>query len=222
MKHETTSSAREEEGDGTAAMRPLPVSDELISRLAGKCEEIFPLNDRFRHEISDEEIHEMESLLKRLRPVPVRILFREHCCFLMCSESEREMEPRLKKLSAASLLEFSVCRMAHAMDSAREAKPEKAAKKPLWNRLAYISGISAAAAVGAVLLIPNALDIPENAVAGKAERVPGSEKAEASALPGERPELLRKVSIFESQGGDERVPVLAPAVIRRILPEKEY
>lgn len=78
MKHETTSSAAGEEGGGTAAMQPLPVSDELISRLAGRCEEIFPLNDRLRHdEISDEEIHEMESLLKRLRPAPVRVLFRE-------------------------------------------------------------------------------------------------------------------------------------------------
>ena len=76
MKHETTSSAAGEEGGGTAAMQPLPVSDELISRLAGRCEEIFPLNDRLRHdEISDEEIHEMESLLKRLRPAPVRVLF---------------------------------------------------------------------------------------------------------------------------------------------------
>lgn len=54
MKHETTSSAAGEEGGGTAAMQPLPVSDELISRLAGRCEEIFPLNDRLRHdEISD-------------------------------------------------------------------------------------------------------------------------------------------------------------------------
>lgn len=92
MKHETTSSAAGEEGGGTAAMQPLPVSDELISRLAGRCEEIFPLNDRLRHdEISDEEIHEMESLLKRLRPAPVRVLFREQCCSLMCAESEQEM-----------------------------------------------------------------------------------------------------------------------------------
>ena len=117
MKHETTSSAAGEEGGGTAAMQPLPVSDELISRLAGRCEEIFPLNDRLRHdEISDEEIHEMESLLKRLRPAPVRVLFREQCCSLMCAESEQEMETRLKRLSASSMLEFSVCKMAQAMD----------------------------------------------------------------------------------------------------------
>ena len=43
MNHETTSSAAGEEDGGTAVLQPLPVSDELISRLAGKCEEIFPL-----------------------------------------------------------------------------------------------------------------------------------------------------------------------------------
>lgn len=161
MKHETTSSAAGEEGGGTAAMQPLPVSDELISRLAGRCEEIFPLNDRLRHdEISDEEIHEMESLLKRLRPAPVRVLFREQCCSLMCAESEQEMETRLKRLSASSMLEFSVCKMAQAMDCAGEAKQEKAVKIPLWRRLAYISGISVAAAVGAVLLVQNTLVAP--------------------------------------------------------------
>lgn len=105
MKHETTSSAAGEEGGGTATMQPLPVSDELISRLAGKCEEIFPLNARLRHdEISDEELREMESLLKRLSPSPARVLFREQCCSLMCAESEREMETRLKRLSASSIL----------------------------------------------------------------------------------------------------------------------
>lgn len=131
MKHETTSSAAGEEGGGTAAMQPLPVSDELISRLAGRCEEIFPLNDRLRHdEISDEKIHEMESLLKRLRPAPVRVLFREQCCSLMCAESEHEMETRLKRLSASSMLEFSVCKMAQAMDCAGKAKPAKAVKIP--------------------------------------------------------------------------------------------
>ena len=69
MNHETTSSAAGEEDGGTAVLQPLPVSDELISRLAGKCEEIFPLESRFRRdEISDDEIHEMESLLNRFRP----------------------------------------------------------------------------------------------------------------------------------------------------------
>ena len=67
-------------------LQPLPVSDELISRLAGKCEEIFPLESRFRRdEISDDEIHEMESLLKRFRPSPAKVLFREQCCALMLS-----------------------------------------------------------------------------------------------------------------------------------------
>ena len=52
MKHESASSS-EEDGGGTATIQPLPVSDELIARLAVRCEEIFPLNDRVRHEISD-------------------------------------------------------------------------------------------------------------------------------------------------------------------------
>ena len=113
MNHETTSSAAGEEDGGTAVLQPLPVSDELISRLAGKCEEIFPLESRFRRdEISDDEIHEMESLLKRFRPSPAKVLFREQCCALMCAESEHEMETRLKRLSASSMLEFSVCKMA--------------------------------------------------------------------------------------------------------------
>lgn len=222
MKHETTSSAAGEEGGGTAAMQPLPVSDELISRLAGRCEEIFPLNARLRHdEISDEEIREMESLLKRLRPSPARVLYREQCCSLMCAESEREMETRLKRLSASSILEFSVCKMARAMDYAGEVKREKTVKMPLWRRLVYISGISVAAAVGAVLIVQNTLVPPGGTVAGGNGVEAGVEKAQAPMIPGEKREL-RKPTLFELQGGDERVPVIAPAVIRRILPEKEY
>lgn len=222
MKHETTSSAAGEESGGTAAMQPLPVSDELISRLAGRCEEIFPLNARLRHdEISDEEIREMESLLKRLRPSPARVLYREQCCSLMCAESEREMETRLKRLSASSILEFSVCKMARAMDYAGEVKREKTVKMPLWRRLVYISGISVAAAVGAVLIVQNTLVPPSGTVAGGNGVEAGVEKAQAPMIPGEKREL-RKPTLFELQGGDERVPVIAPAVIRRILPEKEY
>lgn len=222
MKHETTSSAAGEEGGGTAAMQPLPVSDELISRLAGRCEEIFPLNARLRHdEISDEEIREMESLLKRLRPSPARVLYREQCCSLMCAESEREMETRLKRLSASSILEFSVCKMARAMDYAGEVKREKTVKMPLWRRLVYISGISVAAAVGTVLIVQNTLVPPGGTVAGGNGVEAGVEKAQAPMIPGEKREL-RKPTLFELQGGDERVPVIAPAVIRRILPEKEY
>lgn len=218
MKHETTPAAAGEEDGGTATIQPLPVSDELISRLAGKCEEIFPLNGRLRHdEVSEEEIHEMESLLKRFQPAPARVLFREQCCSLMCAESEREMETRLKRLSASSMLEFSVCKMAQAMDCAGEAKQEKAVKLPLWRRVAYISGISVAAGVGAVLIVQNALVAP-----GANEAEAGAEKVEMPVLPGEKRELLRKPTLFELQGGDERVPVIAPAVIRRILPEKEY
>lgn len=222
MKHETTSSAEGEEGGGTATMQPLPVSDELISRLAGRCEEIFPLNERLRHdEISDEELHEMESLLKRLNPSPARVLFREQCCSLMCAESEREMETRLKRLSASSILEFSVCKMAQAMDCAGEVKREKAVKTSLLLRLVYISGISVAAAVGAVLIVQNALVAPGGMAAGESGVEAGAEKAQTPMLPGEKREL-RKPTLFELQGGDERVPVIAPAVIRRILPEKEY
>lgn len=223
MKHETTSSAAGEEGGGTAAVQPLPVSDELISRLAGRCEEIFPLNGRLRHdEISEEELRDMESLLKRLQPAPARVLFREQCCSLMCAESEREMETRLKRLSASSMLEFSVCKMAQAMACAGGAKREKAVKIPLWRRLAYISGISVAAAVGVVLLVQNALVTPGGAAAGGNQAEAGGQQAETPVLPGEKRELLRKPTLFELQGGDERVPVIAPAGIRRILPEREY
>ena len=174
MKHELASSS-EEDGGGTATIQPLPVSDELIARLAGRCEEIFPLNDRVRHEISDEEIHEMESLLKRLQPAPAKILFREQCCSLMCAESEREMEDRLKKFSASSMLEFSVCKMAYAMDAEGEVKQGKNVPGRLWRKLAYISGISVAAAVGAVLLIQNTFDARSEgagAIAEKSESVP--------------------------------------------------
>ena len=47
-----------------------------------------------------------------------------------------------------------------------------------------------------------------------------SEKAETPVIPGEKRELLRTPTLFELQGGDERVPVIAPAVIRKILPER--
>lgn len=110
------------------------------------------------HEISDEEIHEMESLLKRFQPAPAKILFREQCCSLMCTESEREMEDRLKKFSASSMLEFSVCKMAYAMEAEGEVKQEKNVSGRMWRKLAYVSGISVAAAVGAMLLMQNMLD----------------------------------------------------------------
>lgn len=88
------------------------------------------------HEISDEEIHEMESLLKRFQPAPAKILFREQCCSLMCTESEREMEDRLKKFSASSMLEFSVCKMAYAMEAEGEVKQEKNVSGRMWRKLA--------------------------------------------------------------------------------------
>lgn len=212
MKHESASSS-EEDGGGTATIQPLPVSDELIARLAVRCEEIFPLNDRVRHEISDEEIHEMESLLKRFQPAPAKILFREQCCSLMCTESEREMEDRLKKFSASSMLEFSVCKMAYAMDAEGEVKQEKNVSGRMWRKLAYVSGISVAAAVGAM---QNMLDSRSDG----AEAI--AEKSESAPLPEEHQESYRKPTIFELQGGDERVPVVAPANSRKIIPEREY
>lgn len=215
MKHESASSS-EEDGGGTATIQPLPVSDELIARLAVRCEEIFPLNDRVRHEISDEEIHEMESLLKRFQPAPAKILFREQCCSLMCTESEREMEDRLKKFSASSMLEFSVCKMAYAMDAEGEVKQEKNVSGRMWRKLAYVSGISVVAAVGAMLLMQNMLDSRSDG----AEAI--AEKSESVPLPEEHQESYRKPTIFELQGGDERVPVVAPANSRKIIPEREY
>lgn len=220
MKHETTSPADEDSG-GTATIRPQPVSDELIARLAGRCEAIFPLNGRVRHEISDEEIHEMESLLKRFRPAPAKILFREQCCALMCAESEREMEYRLKKFSPSPVLEFSVCKMAGAMNAAQEEKQEKAVPSRLWKRLAYISGISVAAAVGGVLMMQNLLDTHGGA-APVPEMQAATEKAPLPPRAEEKEHAPRKPTVFELQGGDERVPVLAPSAIRKILPQKEY
>ena len=38
---------------------------------------------------------------------------------------EHEMETRLKRLSASSMLEFSVCKMAQAMNCASNEKREK-------------------------------------------------------------------------------------------------
>lgn len=67
----------------------------------------------------------------------------------------------------------------------------------------------------------NQHDGPHNGSRGNAGEVP-SEKAETPVIPGEKRELLRTPTLFELQGGDERVPVIAPAVIRKILPEKEY
>lgn len=56
------------------------------------------------------------------------------------------------------MLEFSVCKMAYAMDAEGEVKQGKNVPGRLWRKLAYISGISVAAAVGAVLLIQNTFD----------------------------------------------------------------
>ena len=139
----------------------------------------------------------------------------------MCAESEHEMETRLKRLSASSMLEFSVCKMAQAMNCASDEKREKALNSSLWRRFACISGISAAA-VGAVMLVQHVLVAPGGTAASGNSGEASTEKAETPVIPGEKRELFRTPTLFELQGGDERVPVIAPAVIRRILPEKEY
>lgn len=99
---------------------------------------------------------------------------------------------------------------------------KKRSASPCGGVLPVFPGISAAAVVGAVMLVQHALVAPVGTVAaGNAGEV-SSEKAETPVIPGEKRELLRTPTLFELQGGDERVPVIAPAVIRKILPEKEY
>ncbi|MFR4417532.1 MAG: hypothetical protein ACLT8E_09270 [Akkermansia sp.] len=95
------------------------------------------------------------------------------------------------------------------MDCAGE-RQEKAVKIPL-GRLAYISGISVAGAVGAVLL-------SRRHSGGGNEVEAGAEKTEA-LLPGKA--RLRKPTLFGA--GRRRARARdRPAVIRKILPEKEY
>ena len=72
------------------------------------------------------------------------------------------------------------------------------------------------------MLVQHALAPSGGTVAAGNAGEASTEKAETPVIPGEKRELLRTPTIFELQGGDERVPVIAPAVIRRILPEKEY
>lgn len=218
MKHKTTSTTARGEGDGIAGVQPLPVSDALIARLAGKCEEIFPLKDRCNHEISDQEIQEIEVLLKRLKPLPVNILFREQCCSLMCAESEREMEGRLLKLTPAEMPEFSEFKMAAAMTT---PEPENMVHAPVSRSrkgVVRLAGISVAAALVAVLVFVNVQDPGSGSEDGQA-------LAEQDTPPvgnEERQMKERKASIFEMQGGDQRVPVLAPEMIRKIVPSEEY
>lgn len=236
MKNKTNPIDSETGDNGASPIQPLAVSDELISRIAGKCEEIFPLKNRFQEEgISDEGILEMESLLKRFQPAPVKFLFREQCCTLMCAESEREMESRLKKLSAAPLTDFSVFRMAQEMKDVN--KRDKASgdhqKSSIWRRLIYFSGFSAAAALVAVFLIQdeNGMIQPASSTDGGvsgAEIVQEKENPSPSIKPGEKEKLFRPATPFELQGGDERIPVMAPATpstcpgIQKILPGKKY
>lgn len=233
MKNKTNPIDSETGDNGASLLQPLSVSDELISRIAGKCEEIFPLKNRFQEEgLSDEGILEMESLLKRFQPAPVKFLFREQCCTLMCAESECEMESRLKKLSAAPLTDFSVCRMAQEMNDVKRDRDSGDHKKSsIWRRLIYFSGFSAAAALVAVFLIQD-----ENGMIQPASTTDGGvsgaeiaqEKQSPSIKPGEKAKLFRPATPFELQGGDERIPVMAPAAspaspgIQKILPGKKY
>ena len=106
--------------------------------------------------------------------------------------------------------------MAYAMEAEGEVKQEKNVSGRMWRKLAYVSGISVAAAVGAMLLMQNMLDSRSDG----AEAI--AEKSESVPLPEEHQESYRNPTIFELQGGDERVPVVAPANSRKIIPEREY
>lgn len=218
MKNKTESANGEEDG-GTSVLQPAPVSEEFIRRLAGRCEEIFPLNGR-QHDALDDDLAEMENLLKRLSPAPVNFLFREQCCALMCAESERGLEGMLSRLSAASMLDFSVNRMARAM--ADSDAPDVEANNPAVSgrhRFFYGSGL-VAALVAALFLIPGLFGVhPEPGLNNTVTTDPEHQKV---PLPEQQGKPYREPTIFEKQGGDERVPVLAPAVIRRIVPQKEY
>lgn len=80
-------------------------------------------------------------------------------------------------------------------------KTGKALNIPLWRRFACISGISAAAVVGGVMLVQHALVAPVGTVAtGNAGEVP-SEKAETPVIPGEKRELLRTPTLLNCREG---------------------
>ena len=76
----------------------------------------------------------------------------------------------------------------------RGGKTGKNVPGRLWRKLAYISGISVAAAVGAVLLIQNTFDARSEGAGAIAE------KSESVPLPEEHQESYRKATIFELQG----------------------
>ena len=81
--------------------------------------------------------------------------------------------------------------------------------------------LPAALLAGSLLAAPMGLAAEQHRHGGDGGEA-STEKAETPVIPGEKRELFRTPTLFELQGGDERVPVIAPAVIRKILPEKEY
>ncbi len=206
------------DGD-TATVKPMTVPDALIARLASKCEEIFPLGEKDAQSvISDEEVAEVELLLKRLSPAPVRTLFREQCCAYMCAESEKEIEKLLKNtLTPVPLSEFALARLAQSMGEQTDAAATPCVM-PKSKRGYLVPVFSAAAVVAAFIGISQLMSGPAagdyTAAADDDKKVPSSERL--------MDEEINPPTIFELQGGDERVPVLAPPAIREFLPNIEY
>ncbi len=203
---------------------PMTVPEDLIARLAGKCEAIFPLQNRAEElepAITDEELAQMEQWLRKFTPAPVRVLFREECCAMMCAESEAAMERTLKTLRPTPMPEFTVARLASAMEeNAGQACARNAGVKKK-NGGVFYSFISVAAVLALMLGLMHVWNLSHEAgqdmqtndedVSDKASDLKDAEKKE-----------LYKPTIFELQGGDERVPVLAPPAIRPFLPNIEY
>ncbi len=219
MKQKTYDDLTDCPGGDTDTLRPMTVPDELIARLASKCEEIFPLGKKdAQSAITDEEVAEVEQLLKRLTPAPVRTLFREQCCSYMCAESEKTMEKLLKStLKPVPLSEFTIARLAQSMDeqadgsAARCVEPKCARRYPVF----LFSAVAAVAAlIGFSQLMGGPSDANNTAASDEVKNIPS-----ANRLMNEE---LNPPTIFELQGGDERVPVLAPPAIREFLPNIEY
>ncbi len=146
---------RDEEPTETyGGITPMTVPEDLIARLAGKCEAIFPLKNRAEElepAITDEELAQMEQWLRKFTPAPVRVLFREECCTMMCAESEAAMERTLKTLRPTPMPEFTVARLASAMEeNAGQACARNAGVKKKKGGVFY-SFISVAAVLALML-----------------------------------------------------------------------
>ncbi len=216
---------REDEPTETyGGVTPMTVSDDLIARLAGKCEAIFPLKNKTEEReptITDEELAQMEQWLKKFTPAPVRVLFREECCAMMCAESEAAMERTLKTLQPAPLTEFFVARLTMAMEE--NAGQERARNAGINKKKGgvFYSFISVAAGLALLLGVMHVWNLSHEAgqdMQTKGKDVPNK----ASDIKEEEKKELYKPTVFELQGGDERVPVLAPPAIRPFLPNIEY